>query len=177
MRSLAKSRSRVAETIFDFTKPESAAYFKPIDDVVMGGVSSSQLLYKDGFTHFQGVLSLERGGGFASVRTEIKEVDLSAFEGLALRFRGDGKVYQLRLQTDAADVFYAAEFEALPDWETFHMPFHTFMGVYRGEPVQNAPDINLERVVSFGLMIANAQAGEFGLELASLDAYTRSERP
>ena len=165
----------MAETIFDFSKPEDATLFKPVDDVVMGGVSSSQLTYQDGFTHFRGNLSLEQGGGFASVRTEIKEVDLSAFEGLELRFRGDGKVYQLRLQTDAKDVFYTAEFEALGRWQTLHMPFSSFLADYRGKPVENAPDINLERVVSFGLMIANAQTGEFGLELASLAAYTQIE--
>ncbi len=169
----------MAETLFDFSRPEDAALFESINDGVMGGVSSSRLVYKDGFIHFQGTLSLEQGGGFASVRTKIKEVDLSAFEGLALRFRGDGKVYQLRLQTDAADVFYAAEFEALPEWQTFHMPFHTFLPVYRGQPVHDAPDLNLARIASFGLMISGAQAevGAFRLELASLAAYTSDERP
>ena len=100
------------EVIYDFSKPDAAS-LKPVDDVVMGGVSSSRLVYEDGFTRFEGRLSLEEGGGFASVRSRVKEVDLSAFEGLNLKFRGDGKVYQLRLQTDAKDVFYTAEFEAV----------------------------------------------------------------
>ena len=169
----------MAETLFDFSRPDDAALFEPVNDGVMGGTSSSRLVYRGGFIHFEGTLSLGQGGGFASVRTRIKEVDLSAFEGLSLRFRGDGKVYQLRLQTPAADVFYAAEFEALPEWRTLHMPFGSFLPVYRGQPVQDAPEINLTRIVSFGLMISGAQAeaGAFGLELASLDAYTKSERP
>ena len=169
----------MTETLFDFSRPTDAALFESINDGVMGGVSSSRLVYEGGFIHFRGTLSLAQGGGFASVRTKIKEVDLSRFEGLSLRFRGDGKVYQLRLQTDAADAFYAAEFEALPEWQTLHMPFHSFLPVYRGQPAENAPEINLARIVSFGLMISGAQAeaGAFGLELASLAAYTSDERP
>lgn len=165
----------MAKTIYDFSKPESAALLEPVDDAVMGGVSSSSFTYKGGFTRFWGNLSLERGGGFASVRSEVGETDLSRFEGLALRSRGDGKVYQLRLQTDAAKVFYTAEFESSPRWQTLHLPFRSFLPDYRGQPVEDAPELNTARIVTFGLMIANAQAGEFELELASLTAYTAGD--
>ena len=167
----------MAEVIYDFSKPESVTYLIPVDDVVMGGVSRSELVYSGGFTRFQGNLSLDQGGGFASARSRIEECNLSRFEGLELRFRGDGKIYELRLQTDARDVFYTAEFEALEQWQTLHMPFDTFLPSYRGRPVENALEINLNRVMTFGLMIANEQAGAFWLELSTLAAYTADERP
>ena len=167
----------MAEIIYDFSKPESVAYLIPVDDVVMGGVSRSELVYTGGFTRFQGNLSLVQGSGFASVRSRADERDLSRFEGLELRFRGDSKIYELWLQTDASDVFYTAEFEAAAQWRTLHLPFDTFLPDYRGRPVKNAPEINLNRVVTFGLLIANEQAGEFWLELSTLAAYTADERP
>ena len=46
----------------------------PIDDVVMGGVSQSALQpYSRSVACFGGVVSLEHGGGFASVRTEPRK--------------------------------------------------------------------------------------------------------
>jgi hypothetical protein len=43
-------------------------------------------------------LSLENNGGFASVRCLVGLTDLSEFAGLAVRVRGDGRPYQLRLR-------------------------------------------------------------------------------
>ncbi len=50
----------------------------------------------------RGIVSTSNSGGFASVRRKNFEpaLDLGAYEGLALRLRGDGKRYKMILRTD-----------------------------------------------------------------------------
>jgi len=69
-----------------------------ITDTVMGGVSIAELEFSpEGLLTFSGRVSLENNGGFASVRTQSAQIDLSAYKGLLLKVRGDGKRYSLNL--------------------------------------------------------------------------------
>ena len=60
---------RAPFVLFDFSDPAAVAEWAPIDDRVMGGVSHSRLRHDPaGHAVFEGQVSLDRGGGFASVR-------------------------------------------------------------------------------------------------------------
>ena len=87
-----------------------------IDDPVMGGRSRSRMSLEDGVAVFAGAVSLENNGGFASVRSRPAEHPLAGFEGVALRVRGDGKTYKMRLRaTETFDgVSYQASFATQP---------------------------------------------------------------
>ena len=65
-------------TLFDFSSPQAAASWGPIDDRVMGGISNSTFLYKDSSgALFSGEVSMEHGGGFASVRSGHLDLELT----------------------------------------------------------------------------------------------------
>jgi len=53
-----------------------------------------------GTLEFKGIVSLENNGGFASIRSGTANYDLSDFEGLLIRVRGDGHRYAFNLRTD-----------------------------------------------------------------------------
>ena len=77
------------------------AYFEIINDDVMGGVSQSEIIFNDtGTATFQGRISLENNGGFASIRSNSHSYRLGGYVGLHVRIKGDGKDYQLRVRTD-----------------------------------------------------------------------------
>jgi monofunctional biosynthetic peptidoglycan transglycosylase len=156
-------------TLFDFDDPAAATAFDSIDDVVMGGVSSSRLEPTgDGTALFSGTVSFENNGGFASVRSKPAAWDLSAAEGLALRVRGDGRRYKLNLRTAAmADqTAYQTEFETTGGrWQTVALPFERFEAKLRGRLQPDADPIDRSRVQTVGLMISDRQAGDFRLEL------------
>ena len=57
-----------------------------VNDGVMGGISSSRMVEADGVLNFEGELSLENNGGFASAR-RLVDADLS-FEDFVPVFRG-----------------------------------------------------------------------------------------
>ena len=72
-----------------------------IDDVVMGGVSQSTLQrYSRGIACFGGVVLLEHGGGFASVRTEPRKWNTAGAQAFVVRCRGDGRRYKFTVRTD-----------------------------------------------------------------------------
>lgn len=145
------------------------AEWRIVNDTVMGGISRSNVSRTDAETWiFAGHLSLENNGGFASTRTEPALSDLSAFDGIALRIRGDGRTYQLRLRTDdrGDGVAYKAEFETVAgEWSEVRLPFSTFEPTWRGRRVPDAPPLNTSRVRQLGLLLGDKRQADFRLEI------------
>ena len=155
-------------SLSEFRADETAAW-RSVNDVVMGGRSASRLAAtNDGTGRFEGTVSLENNGGFASVRRMLGPVDLGDFAGLALRVRGDGRRYRLRLRTDERydGIAWQARFDTRPDaWTVVILPFGEFEPSYRGRRPAGAGPLDTRRVTQLGLMIAARQAGDFELEL------------
>ncbi|RZO47159.1 MAG: hypothetical protein EVA80_02200 [Proteobacteria bacterium] len=85
-----------------------------VNDVVMGGVSRSQLsLSSTGTLLFEGNISLDYGGGFASVRSVFNTLDEENLNGILIMVKGDGKTYQLlvRQQKQFDGVAFFQRFE------------------------------------------------------------------
>jgi NADH dehydrogenase [ubiquinone] 1 alpha subcomplex assembly factor 1 len=85
-----------------FSFAEKSADWFVVNDGVMGGVSSSTIKLENGVLVFEGQVRLENNGGFASVRSNSSEQNLSDFSGIVLKLRGDGKMYALNLRTSSA---------------------------------------------------------------------------
>lgn len=155
--------------IVDLRRTGASAAFAPVDDAVMGGRSWSRLEDGPDGAVFGGVVSLEDGGGFASVRSAPLALDLSGGSGLTLRVRGDGRRYKLNLRTDAAldGVTWQAPFApAARVWEDVTLPFAAFEPRWRGRPVPEAGALEPARVTTLGLLVSDRQAGPFRLEVA-----------
>ena len=161
--------TRPLRVLLDFDSAADVALFSPIDDVVMGGVSSSRLVQAaPGIAAFEGTVSLENRGGFASVRTKSREWDTQGAEEFVLRLRGDGKRYRFNVRTpNGPDAFrYEAALE-LPEgtWTEVGVPVTAFRGKAFGQsgPFAGSPDP--ARIRSLGFMISDRQAGPFRLEI------------
>ena len=158
--------------LFDFSNDRDIEAWVPVNDVVMGGVSNGRLeATGDGTAVFTGIVSLERGGGFASVRSGPHLHDLSGCSGLELRLRSDGRRYKVNLGTDAGagGFLYTSIIETRAgEWQTVGLPFEEFRPTFRGRPVPEAAALDVSRVISLGLMISDRQAGPFRLELAMI---------
>jgi hypothetical protein len=162
-------------TVIDFASPKSGARWRIVNDGVMGGLSQSQMSVTTEQTGvFQGTVSLENNGGFASVRTEPADFGLAPSKGLELRVRGDGKRYQLRLRTDRDwdGIAYRATFETADgEWTTIRLDFRDCIPSYRGRPVPSAPVLDPARIRQIGFLISDKQEGSFRLEVGSIKAY------
>jgi len=164
-----------AVIVVDFADVDEVASWKPIDDVVMGGSSASMLTSSgEGSAFFTGFISLENGGGFASVRSPSIERELAGRRGLRLRFRGDGQRYRLRVRMDAAfdGIAYEMQFSGeRGEWTVADLFLREFVPVFRGKVVRDAEPLDPARILSFGILITRDQPGTFRLELARLEAF------
>lgn len=157
----------VAITLLDFDDPADAALWRPVDDVVMGGVSRSAFEQAEtGVARFRGDVSLENFGGFASVRTLPRDWDAAGAKAILLRVRGDGKTYKFTIRTgDGFDgIQYQQRFTATAGaWSDVRLPVQDFVATFRGRKVPFAPSLDPARVRAIGLMISDKQAGPFEL--------------
>ena len=74
--------------IFNFSNNENR--WNIINDDVMGGISQSSFsITDDGYAVFEGNLSPENNGGFASARIKLNGEDLTNFDGVIIRAKGE----------------------------------------------------------------------------------------
>jgi NADH dehydrogenase [ubiquinone] 1 alpha subcomplex assembly factor 1 len=155
--------------LFDFADPLSAQTWQPIDDRVMGGVSRSRLRHDPlGHAVFEGEVSLENNGGFASVRSEPGDRGLPAAHTCLIEVRGEPKQFKISLLADYSfdSLNYQACFAlAGADWQTLSLPLAAFRASLRGREVPGAPPLDPARIRQVGLMLAARQAGPFALEI------------
>ncbi len=160
--------------LFDFQNEQAAAAWRPVHDSVMGGLSDGRATAADGAVRFEGTLSLENNGGFASFRAEARESDLSSFDGVRLRVRGDGQIYKLNLRTDGEwdGVSWRVPFATVADeWITLDLAFEELVPTWRGRLVSGAPPFDASSVRQVGIQVSDKQAGPYALELAALEAW------
>lgn len=185
---------REEQMIFDFAHPTSdlQATWGAVDDVVMGGVSQSQIRFTDHKAIFAGIVSTDNNGGFASVRTLnfTPPMDLSDYAGIELRVMGDGKRYKFitRCEGQWDGVGYCYSFDTIHDYPTtIRIPFKDLIPVFRAKTVQEASQFDAARVYSMQLMLSKFEydgelnpqfePGSFKLEVEYIKAYGGQRRP
>ncbi len=158
-----------------FDSPNEQPRWYAVDDGVMGGVSQSTFSVTDNEGHFHGEVSLENGGGFASVRREPNgfEPTLADAQGIALTVRGDGRTYQLRLKSTSLGnaSAYRVKFTPSQDaWETLHFSWDAFEAVRRGTVLSDAPAVTPSEIHQLGFLIADRTAGSFRLQVSRIES-------
>ncbi|MBT8395396.1 MAG: CIA30 family protein [Gemmatimonadetes bacterium] len=164
-------------TVVDFAEPETVRW-TIVNDGVMGGRSSSDVeLTEENTALFSGVLSLENNGGFASVRGRFPTMDLSDYEGVTLRVRGDGRSYQLRFRMNGSfnGVAYGTEFETKAgEWTEFSIPFTRFQPTRRGYRPRGAGPLDPSQIQQITFLIGDKIEAPFKLEIAWVKAHATS---
>jgi monofunctional biosynthetic peptidoglycan transglycosylase len=174
---LANERSK---RMYDFEHNDQFRAWRSVDDRVMGGISASRFEPTgEGTALFTGEVSLERNGGFASVRSPAESWDLSGYDELVLRVRGDGKTYKLALKTDNNfdGILYQLPFQTRAgEWREVRIALHQLVPTYHGRYVPQAGPLEADRVSTIGFMISDKQAGPFRLEIDWIEAR-KGSRP
>ncbi|MFO1431759.1 MAG: CIA30 family protein [Candidatus Competibacteraceae bacterium] len=162
----------MSSELLRFESPAAVADWYAIDDRVMGGVSHSR--FRDdraGYAVFEGVVSLEHHGGFASVRSRPRDFGMPPSLNDVLEVCGDGKQYTLSVRTDAAfdGVNYQAAFAPPAGiWSVVRLPRLAFLPTFRGRPVPSAPPLDSARVRQIGFLIADQPVDAFALAIRSI---------
>ena len=143
-----------------------------VNDDVMGGVSTSEItLNEKNKLVFQGNLSLENNGGFASIRLNISEKNLDDVNSFELRFKGDGNIYKLRLRQNNSRISYSCDFKSKKnEWMVVKLPLEKFIATWRGYTYKEYADLEAEKITSLSLLISDKQQGRFNLEIDYIKA-------
>lgn len=156
--------------LFDFSRPNALEAWQTVNDGVMGGVSEGNVrMTKDNTLEFFGNLSLENNGGFASTRTRASKLDLSQYEALVLKVRGDGRPYFFNIHVPTRQIAfsYRAKFATEKGkWQDIRIPLTNFKATSFGREVSDAAPLDPKNVESIGFLLADKQAGPFKLEVA-----------
>jgi len=160
--------------LHDFTDASAKAAWTAVNDSVMGGVSKGGPSFTEEDTMvFSGTLSLENRGGFSSVRTRPNRTDLSDYENLVVRVRGDGRTYWLTVSTNVR--IPAGSYRVLIEttagkWKTVRAPFSKFKATSFGRVLPAFLPLDRSKVESIGFLLADKKAGPFRLEVDSIKA-------
>ncbi len=160
--------------IADFRQQTELDGWVAVNDGVMGGLSQGAPKLKDGVLRFSGNLSLENNGGFSSVRMS-RAINLEGHSGIRLRVKGDGRTYQLRLQTDARygqwPVSFSGDFPTKAgEWTEVEVPFEALRQSFRGRTLSGY-EFDPKNIELVGLLLADKKAGAFSIAVEWLQAY------
>jgi len=178
------------------TLEESLSKFERIDDVIMGGVSKSQLGTGSSLASWRGLVRTE-GGGFCGQRTKpfVTPLNLTGADGLYIKCRlasdsdAERRVWKLTLRTDEGrgEVVYQASYvpPVGPEPEPVNVPFSDFVLVRGPVAIPGAPKVsNVSAIYQLGMTVSkfvlgpqmteleNFRNGTFQLDISELGVYT-----
>lgn len=172
----APKADQATRVLVDFStnSPDLGWYVQ--NDNVMGGRSKGGFELQEGSELVFAGSTNTNGGGFSSIRTPPFQLDLSAYTGIELRVKGDGRRYIWQLQSRGRyrglPISYWAEFDTVKDeWTTVRLPFTAFTPNIRGFRFLGPP-LPVDDITEFGLYIYDKKDGPFVLRLASIAAYS-----
>lgn len=139
----------------------------------MGGLSSSTVSWETEGMVFEGIVSLENGGGFASLLSP--SLDAAGWQpatsaGLALDLVGDGKTYVLQFRTDNQLVGWVQRFPTqVGVQETVVLPWSSFKPVDRFlNPIASDATLDPASATRLAIYILDKQDGPFRLLVRSI---------
>jgi len=154
---------------FDFGKGNGLCHnWIVVNDGVMGGLSEGEISYGENHLIFEGQLSLENNGGFASIRSPWSEYDLSEYKRVKMRIRGVGGEFGLTLENSR--LFYQPNWRFLftpsEDWQVLEIPLHEFEMTRLGRALGQKLNINeVENIIRIGIIKSDKKTEAFRLEI------------
>ncbi|MDH3709284.1 MAG: CIA30 family protein [Cyclobacteriaceae bacterium] len=156
--------------LVDFDKNPNVTNWYVVDDVVMGGRSSSSFrVSSQVYGVFEGKVSLENNGGFSSVRYKMGKTDLISFDKLVIRLKGDGKRYQFRIKARSSDYYsYIFYISTNGEWQTVEILLKDMYPSYRGRKL-DIPNFSGESIEELAFLISNKRAESFKLLIDKIE--------
>ena len=127
--------------------------------------------YNDKNLIFNGNLSLENNGGFASSRMGFEKGILKEVKSFKIKVKGDGKTYKFRLRENYRSTNYSSDFKTLKNkWIEIEIKTNQLKPMFMGYYSNRSPKLNTEKISSLGFQISDKQKGNFNLEIMYVKA-------
>jgi len=162
-----------AAAVFDFPTAAAIEGWLTVNDGVMGGVSTGSLSWQDGALIFEGSLSLDNNGGFASAVSPTLAEPVAAWsssDGLTLDVVGDGRTYLLEVRKAGQAGGWIQRFPTTEGVEdTVNLPWSAFESVDRFlNPADPAAPLDRSTIDALAIYILDKQIGPFRLAVRAI---------
>jgi len=175
----------IGEIIWEAGSSNNFFNFAPLDDVVMGGASSSNVDNNTGI--WTGKVTEANNGGFVGVRSTPFQggslsLDMTECKGIEIRFRqGNGKRFKfvVRDSTDFNGICWTTSFDAKANGSV-RIPFSSQVPTVFAKTVSGS-SFNVKDVVGLqfayskfeydGKLNPNFEVGDFSLQIVELRTY------
>lgn len=156
--------------VFDFSKNSNISDWVIVDDVVMGGQSEGKFaLDEEGNGVFSGAVSTANYGGFSSVRFQFNKINTDSNSKIVVRFKGDGKAYQLRIKDKVSNYFsYITTFQTNGEWQTLSINMKDMYPSFRGRDL-DLPNYNSPAFEELVFLIGNKKNEAFQLIIDKIE--------
>ena len=154
------------EVLFEFDKASDLSQWTIVNDGVMGGVSDSDLtINENGNAVFTGKISLDYNGGFASVRYNPDQIDVSPYEKIVIRCKGNPNRYQVRTKSSWRERHsYIQYIDITDEWQELEVIMKDMYPQFRGYEL-DIPNYPKEILGEFALLIGNKRYEDFEMEI------------
>lgn len=157
----------------DFGEDKDGERWEIINDGVMGGLSEGQTLMLDDCVSFYGEVSLRNNGGFSSYKAPFKQMDLSKYKKIVVKYRSKGYTMAMTLEMDKR-WFLPYYKRDLPNtdwkWVKEEILFSEFVRYSVGRKRPGTPTkAELEKILRLGFVTNEKRAGDFKIEIDYID--------
>jgi len=159
----------VEPLIFDFGRNNDSDNWVIINDAVMGGLSTSQVIEDSTSYIFSGDVSLDNNGGFASLRSPRDIYNLEAFTVMTIRYKSTDRDFAVVLESH--NQYYMPYHKQIcksntDGWSTSEFLLTEFKEYRLGEETGNViKSKSLREIRRFGIVINDKAAGPFRIEV------------
>ena len=145
-----------------------------ISDNIMGGVTQSKLQYSENSMVLNGTISLDNYGGFSSIKTNFNTFDLSAYDGVKIKYKSTGQKFAFTLEDSKNWTMpnYKGAFNSSDSntWQEATILFKDFKQYQIGEPTgKKLITAVLKNIVRLGIITTEKKEGPFSIEVESIE--------
>ncbi len=139
-----------------------------VNDVVMGGVSSSQYEFTSEGIRFSGEVRLENNGGFCMIQFTPGEIQVSDYTEIIIKVKAEPSTFQLRLKSSRKDDFnYYQPFKTTGEWQELRFELSNFEPQFRGRQL-NKSNFKASTIEEISILIGNKKREQFEIQIAEI---------
>jgi hypothetical protein len=153
----------------NFGTNKDSPQWTAINDTVMGGRSEGKVSMNKNSLSFEGSISFDNNGGFASVRGPFKTTDLSEYTNVEIRYKTTGQSVALTLENYRP--FYMPYYKkTLPNsagkWDIITLSLMDFKAYRLGKTTGDSLSKEvLKKIIRIGFINGEKKEGSFSLEV------------
>lgn len=171
---LAAVLATSAPWVLDLSLENERSKWRAVNDGVMGGLSRGVIREIPEGIRFEGRISLENNGGFASLRRPMSKADMSNYKGVTITYKCPGVKTAFSIEPNPVwyQPNYRTALKPAEEWTTVKVPFKDFVGRQVGRPVSgklNAEKLN--HIYQFGFITDEKREVDFALEVREVTFY------